>query len=331
MLPPVLRIHGYPPVLVGSTLKDWYDYDAACTACEIKLLVSTAEMQESIKAVLVYDKRKAPEASHGRAVSADIYTLLKHDRLEPSPEVPDVSKFEEIPPPVLATFWRPSAATITHHRNPLWCEEIGLTPEATLTMDYLHVLALGICGNIGSAALIAMIEANVYGFAGADPVTVRTLSTNRIRAELFTWYSTVRAGNQLSDVHGLTYGMLTTWHFKGDESLWMLRFVSVLLARYSDRLPLGADYDIAVSSLVHCIDLVKANAYVFPPEALRALVDATNTHMATLPKLGVWYRPKHHMWCHLVCGIGGGISAYAHARTRTYIIIISKYAYMYII
>ena len=84
------------------------DYLAACTACEIKVLVKTAAMLRNIKLSLFYDRRK--KGAHGRALRFAISgtTLMVGDRLEPTLGMPDVAMVDDFDAsslPVTLTFW----------------------------------------------------------------------------------------------------------------------------------------------------------------------------------------------------------------------------------
>ena len=75
--------------------------------------------------------------------------LFKHDRVEPSVHVPDVSKLEEIvdaatfPTDGLrVTFWRRDAESRTKHRNPIFDPSIGIVLDIVIPGE-LHMLNLG--------------------------------------------------------------------------------------------------------------------------------------------------------------------------------------------
>ena len=76
---------------------------------------------------LKYDKKK--QGSHGRALQRDFPALglLAGDRVEPSPQLPNVALLEEVVTPAEVVFWRPSMETMARHRNPLLDLTIGIT------------------------------------------------------------------------------------------------------------------------------------------------------------------------------------------------------------
>ena len=71
--------------------------------------------------------------------------LLKGDRLEPWDGCTDISDFERIADfPARALFWRKSKERMAHHRNPIFSDDIGITPGKSCALDWLHILSLGV-------------------------------------------------------------------------------------------------------------------------------------------------------------------------------------------
>ena len=114
------------------------DFEAAVQACEIHVTLCNTTHQK-IKNLLVWDRRAA--GSRGRSLAGPVEEagLLKGDRLEPSPSLPDVGDFEGIQSfPAQVTFWRPSRSTLLHHRSPLWDRSLGICPVRSIAIDLLH-------------------------------------------------------------------------------------------------------------------------------------------------------------------------------------------------
>ena len=89
------------------------DYDAACRACEIDVVLDHGTFLR-VRALLEYDKRS--DGARGRALTMDVGPhLLKGDRLEPTAALPDVSLFDTLTPPlyskVLASQFRNARTT----------------------------------------------------------------------------------------------------------------------------------------------------------------------------------------------------------------------------
>jgi hypothetical protein len=89
-----------------------------------------------------YDKRR--DGGQGRALRGPVRALglLENDRLEPSPLLSNVAKFEGLTPPFEVMFWRSANETIAKHRNPLFSVP-GVT-ISSFAIDALHTLHLGV-------------------------------------------------------------------------------------------------------------------------------------------------------------------------------------------
>eukprot|EP00959_Pyramimonas_sp_CCMP1952_P154266 3227608-Pyramimonas_sp.AAC.1 len=140
----------------------------------------------TIKGGLRFSKRKDQA---GRVLNHDVpeLRLIAGDRLDPSPDLLDIAAFEELDlsTPKVVHFWR--KAEDPHHRNltsvlrrnPLFCPQVGVTPERSLHIDILHTLYLGVFQRYVCAVIWAAMNCNVYQFSG--PVeTVRELTLYRI-------------------------------------------------------------------------------------------------------------------------------------------------------
>ena len=105
------------------------------------------ELYKEIITLLFYDRRD--NGVRGRAIKFDLPSqqFLCGDRLEPNELLPDVALFEKLDFPCWVLFWRRNQETSLRHRNPLWCESLGIGLHC-LTEDTLHCLYLGIVGKI---------------------------------------------------------------------------------------------------------------------------------------------------------------------------------------
>ena len=115
------------------------------------------------------------------------------DRLEPSPEVPDylvLESLRELPSGGLRlTFWRGALQTRCRHRNPLFCEEVGVYPS-TMTFDALHCLFLGVFQHLCAYAMRALIRENVFDApVGFDSLARIKQALARFVARLKQWYT----------------------------------------------------------------------------------------------------------------------------------------------
>ena len=177
------------------------DYDAACRACEIDVLLDHGTFIR-VRALLEYDKRA--DGARGRALTMDVGPhLLKGDRLEPTATLPDVSLFDTLTPPCTVRFWRRSSETLAQHRRPLFSEETGISVDRSVCPDSLHVLSLGCILDILRLLFNAAFQWDVYEVGGYQEQRI-TLSTNRLQFYLFAWYAAdARAGRDVSRVQAL--------------------------------------------------------------------------------------------------------------------------------
>ena len=113
--------------------------------------------------------------------------LLKGHRPEPSDEPPDVSSFNSDMPSVV-TFWRVPEHPVVHHRNPIFDDALGISPEESLVVDQLHALCLGVYKYFLGELVWALLIANVFEIATDSEVASRSLNVIMLRALLFDWY-----------------------------------------------------------------------------------------------------------------------------------------------
>ena len=124
--------------------------------------IPNVRLHQVVAGLLFWDKRK--QGFRGRALAQPVpeLGLQMGDRLCPNPLLQDVGKFEALVPPCDVLFWRFGNATMTHHRNPIFCAATGVT-IATLALDSLHTLHLGVYKDYCMAAIWALLLADIYG------------------------------------------------------------------------------------------------------------------------------------------------------------------------
>ena len=163
-------------------------YDAACARCEIKVCV-TSELHRLIQPRLTFDRSE--RGNQGLVLSADVPSagLKAGDRLEPSVALRDVHKFGSLTDfPVDVIFWRCCLETRARHRNPLLCEELGITMQ-TFLVDVLHALFLGVIKEFCMQLAWELIECDAWGVgAGRPHDELVAISVERMCTELFSWY-----------------------------------------------------------------------------------------------------------------------------------------------
>ena len=131
---------------VGATLAVQWRHrlrQRAWATCERTVWVDGAS-QELLLAALRWDKRDGD--AHDRALARDMPSLrlVVSGRSEPSAALPDVGGLENLEwAHLYVCFWRTSTESLARHRNPLFCTELGLSPNRSLTVDALHCLYFG--------------------------------------------------------------------------------------------------------------------------------------------------------------------------------------------
>ena len=155
---------------------------------EIKVTL-TKEHHDFLKLALKYDKRNTGYRGRILTKSYEPLGLCQHDRLEPSAELRDIGRFEELDNfPVIVTFFRVERATMLWHRCPLWDASIGLTPVKTPAIDLLHTFYLGPLQVWVRDAFWGLIDADVFNLKeGTEKVTAEN-TIALINDQLFDFY-----------------------------------------------------------------------------------------------------------------------------------------------
>ena len=107
----MFNLLGVGPFNCPHRINDDDDYFAACSRCEIEINIPSAAVHGDICRLLYYDKR---DTSRGLSMRGECGRLLAGDRVDPSPDLPDVAGFFDLCVfPVKVKFWRPSLDYIT--------------------------------------------------------------------------------------------------------------------------------------------------------------------------------------------------------------------------
>lgn len=202
------------------------DYEAAAARCEQPRLLS-ASSYAKVKALLQFDSR--PTGSHGLALIVDVpeANLLAGDRVEPTPEMPDVGRvFDIADVPCNVLFWRVAEQTLVHHRCGLWSRELHMSPELNIAVDLLHTWYLGPVLLWARETLWCILDSRIWSPAGGVRETADGVSLNVINAELRSFYKAWDEGSQhkLSRINRITRKML------GKPSSHKLRKVKAIQA-----------------------------------------------------------------------------------------------------
>jgi len=165
-------------------------------------------------------------------------SLLRGDRLEPSEFTPDIGEaFDRMVPPIRAIFWRPSEESLTKHRNPLFSEEYGVTPQSCIQVDWMHTMSLGVFGDFVAKLLQQLVANNAWQVQGSPEVR-RQVSFQRLEHELFQFYKAEAArGVQHSRAQRLDPRMMgkpdaPACNLHAGETNGLLAFSLVLVRKY---------------------------------------------------------------------------------------------------
>jgi hypothetical protein len=231
------------------------DYDASCTLCEIHVVLAPSAIRE-LKAQLIYDKRKE-RGCRGRGLKNDIpsLNLLACDRLEPSPDLPDVAGFDTIEPGKTVIFWRHHADARTRHRNPILDKRTGVGVHS-IVIDQLHALNIGVLKDFCKHAIWEMLLTNSFNVP--EPTTqaeLIDLGCSLFRNALQTWYSSRHvAGEDFTHLEDFCSTMIGTAEHrflrtKAAETKGLLYFIHYHLSNCAVRMNRADVWEACASAL----------------------------------------------------------------------------------
>ena len=137
-------------------------------------------------------KQRRKKGIGGRVLSRDISELglLAGDRLEPSPDLPNVFNFEELDPSSLVSvvFWPSSGDPQVKHRNLLFDAAIGVTP-LSLLVDILHALLLGVLKNFAAELIWELVLSGLWiNRSGRQVHEFADIAVTMVGSDLSTWF-----------------------------------------------------------------------------------------------------------------------------------------------
>ena len=241
--------------------------------------------------------------------------LVVGDRLEPTPELRDVSAFETLAPPFRVRFWRCFDEDRVIHDSPLFFVP-GLRID-TQGPDSLHGWALGpVCSYI-PLALWFLIGSSIYTPA-IDHLSTEDcakIALLRIKQKLWAHYKVKRGDPRWrtkgSEIWNLTLSMLgkkknPTISVKAAEARGLLEFVVELLKKDVPNLNIGERMRGAL--LLACgesamkVDTALRNAgtLTYSREQRQQLLNDYTHHVTLYQRAGGILKPKHHMMFHCI-------------------------------
>ena len=263
-------------------------------------------------ALLHYDKRTTQNSANGRCLLQDYppLHLCAYDRLEPSANLVDVGKWEDLVEfPVRLIFWRCSRESVARHRNPLWDPTIGLTVES-FYFDILHTLYLGVLNAMAKELIWELMDKDVWQTHATTLDERVALSVGHLRRSLFNFYSDFHRRHpdrKLTELQDLTVKMMgkSTQHklkVKGMECWGVVLFLPTLLSEYGGALgERRRAWEVAVENVIAHVELIRQYKNAMPPLAVQGLYDTHARVMNALMSLGDFsFTPKFHVWMHII-------------------------------
>ena len=238
--------------------------------------------------------------------------LLKGDRLDPSPELRDVGKFEETVLPVLVIFWRAHKDNDgklldgTLRRNPLFDREVGITPATTLMVDTLHTLYLGVYQRYVMHVIWHALDSNLWHVEAAQS-TKDELGRKHLVNDLKGWYvrNNVPQNYRINDITDKLIGTRKAPDLKtkAGETGVLVRWATDLCQRHARSMKLGDELLAAGECLLEYMAILKEHDRIVPRSACQRLLDLCTRHISLLQLAQLPLVPKHHLMVHLTLRI----------------------------
>ena len=274
-------------------------YDAACRACELPRVFSNDQLG-TLRENLCFERGKKGIMGLGLQCDIDTLNLARRDRLEPTSQMPDHGAINDMVGPVSLLFWRRSSETSVRRRCPIMCSELHLGPE-NLGIDWLHSVALGVCGFWIAEILWDCVEANVYGLQHLRSDRVE-LTFARISEEFGAWIKVeLAAGRHHTKPQRFEHKMFGTSSSRksglhGAESLSFTAFLSVYVERHgailADRRQTHTN---AGKALLAIIDIIRSHPRQVPQGQRARFCTAVAMLSDAFRALNVAGRPKEHL------------------------------------
>ena len=216
----------------------------------------------------------------------------------------DVAMFEALNVfPARCLVWRSASERMTHRRNPLYAQRIGITPTETSALDWLHTLSLGVFQTWCSFAIHCMIEADAWG-THESTIGARTqLSVERLSLEAVRWVRReIASGRTLTELGDLTHEVFGTpskpkFGLKAGETNTILEYLVKDLVPRSMVALAARSQPIrdAGRHLLNLLELIRARPKTFPAAAIQSLHGSAKAYLVFLGSMDIVPKPKDHM------------------------------------
>jgi hypothetical protein len=232
-----LSLHGSPYTPYSDEL-----YRIDVNRHRVVVNVTTQLMRARVCRSLVYVKEpRSGFPFSGRCVKETVGDFLqKGDRLDPSPELTDISKFIDTPVPFRACFWRGTNASRLRYASPILDIE-GVTLDC-YGVDKMHSWVLGPCQQFVASVMHFCLLADVWDFqrfGWMNAAEVNQLGLLRIKSEMWIYYARKRSVDadfkkRVSSIWNLTLKMLGPAHnpclgAKASETQGLVEFSGVFI------------------------------------------------------------------------------------------------------
>lgn len=301
------QIAGFTPISLPWPLRTQLDNEARVAACETRITVADRKAFASIVGSLQSDARKSGARGRRLMRSFPAYGITEGMRLEPDTYHPDVYAVDrwvsDWPGQVRMTFWDPRRERGVRHNNPLFAPGTGVSVE-TLAVDELHTFHEGVAQDYAYVAFWRLIQDDPFGVGTglADGDTHRAIARH-MENLLAAWYRDRRAmGCDVSEIRDTLYNVIvgTSLSAKASASGDLLRFVVDLVGVHFASLQNGEALRGAGRALVKYLDITRSAGWRLNASQRQSLIDACVRFRTLAPLCEVPFKPKHHLFTHLV-------------------------------
>ena len=230
--------------------------------------------------------------------------------MEPSTVCLDVGALEfleVLPEGLPLVFWDTTKETLCRHRNPLFEAHTHLTADK-LAADEMHTLHLGCFQDYVAVALWRIIEQDCFAVGANNQEVSASLSVQRIHKDLGSWCRQQKHMYPDKPVYEIQHLDLKTLGPRAQPSLsakaaetgTLLGFTVDLVTKFRNHLPEGGRLLSAGQALLKYLEITRKHGQHLPAAARQELVDCAVRYLALREPAGLPWRPKCHMFLHLV-------------------------------
>ena len=280
------------------------EYSSSCDRAEIWVTLDKDQFL-AVRAKLRSDRRVAGVRGIALVRDIDNLNLEKGDRLEPHAGMPDIGAIEHIKldegQTVRLLFWRKRLESLARHRNPLFSERLGTTPQRVLTLDWLHILSLGVWKQCLGPFVQTLFQQDVWQTKTTTVESRAEASTLRMKSDLFAWYASEKsAGRTPTEVQNIVPTMFGTaqhpcFALHGSETNHFMRFAHTLVERFSEKIKMAHVWRVTIGAAVRIMEII--HEVPMGPLSVALIQEFTNLAIRINRKfvtLDIHGSPKNH-------------------------------------